>query len=325
MRCIISTQEPTVVPSKFLDLCSFIIAHRFSSPSWMKHLAQHVAAADTMLDGLSSKVRRPASSLHTHAQLLKVVALRTGEALLFAPTALSVREESPFTAWTETAPARARVAPLGRGYLVVRSRLRITRDGGQSLLAVRDEASTTRIAPVAPVVVSPWSVPPDPTPATPAAPASAVLPISAGAPAAAAPAVPVTPVATPAQTTPAVPAVPVVPVVQRAAEVASQGAHARAQSAQSTSSAATLVQAVPMLPAHFDTVMAVLREHKARGVNRLSLCDLGQLRGKARKTKPLRAWPEGEMKKLAKAAQDAGFVRCGWSAKSKDWVELAVA
>jgi hypothetical protein len=56
MRCIISTQEPTVVPSKFLDLCSFIIAHRFSSPSWMKHLAQHVAAADTMLDDLSSKV-----------------------------------------------------------------------------------------------------------------------------------------------------------------------------------------------------------------------------------------------------------------------------
>jgi hypothetical protein len=59
MRVIISTQEPTVVPSKFLDLCSFIIAHRFSSPRWLKHLAEHVSAASAVTDDWASRVRNP--------------------------------------------------------------------------------------------------------------------------------------------------------------------------------------------------------------------------------------------------------------------------
>lgn len=56
MRVLISTQEPTVVPSKFLDLCSFVIAHRFSSPQWLKHLSQHVSAADSLSSEWFSKV-----------------------------------------------------------------------------------------------------------------------------------------------------------------------------------------------------------------------------------------------------------------------------
>ncbi len=40
------------------------------------------------------------------------------------------------------------VAPLGQGYLLVRSRFRVTRDGGHSILAVSDPDSTTRIRPV---------------------------------------------------------------------------------------------------------------------------------------------------------------------------------
>jgi hypothetical protein len=51
-------------------------------------------------------------------------------------------------AYDTDAARRARVAPLGQGYLVVRSRLRITRDGGQSLLAVQDPTTATRLAPV---------------------------------------------------------------------------------------------------------------------------------------------------------------------------------
>lgn len=39
-----------------------------------------------------------------------------------------------------------RVVPLGQGFLVVHSRLRITRDGGHSLLAVRDPEITTRLS-----------------------------------------------------------------------------------------------------------------------------------------------------------------------------------
>ena len=58
-RVIISTQEPTVVPSKFLDLCSFIIAHRFSSPKWLKLLADHVSAAESSFDELFTKVSAP--------------------------------------------------------------------------------------------------------------------------------------------------------------------------------------------------------------------------------------------------------------------------
>lgn len=55
-RVVISTQEPTVVPSKFLELSSFIIAHRFSSPKWLKHLSEHVAAAETVRDEIFAKV-----------------------------------------------------------------------------------------------------------------------------------------------------------------------------------------------------------------------------------------------------------------------------
>lgn len=55
-RVVISTQEPTVVPSKFLELSSFIIAHRFSSPQWLRHLSAHVSAAQERQDELFSKV-----------------------------------------------------------------------------------------------------------------------------------------------------------------------------------------------------------------------------------------------------------------------------
>jgi hypothetical protein len=62
MRVLISTQEPTVVPSQSLDLCSFILAHRFSSPRWLKHLAEHVSAAGSISEDWASKVRVHAMS-----------------------------------------------------------------------------------------------------------------------------------------------------------------------------------------------------------------------------------------------------------------------
>jgi hypothetical protein len=55
-RVVISTQEPTVVPEKFIDLCSFVIAHRFSSPTWLKHLLEHISASDKSSDELWNKV-----------------------------------------------------------------------------------------------------------------------------------------------------------------------------------------------------------------------------------------------------------------------------
>jgi hypothetical protein len=55
--------------------------------------------------------------------------------MVFAPAGLAVSQSA-----SENSKA-ANVAPLGQGYLLVRSRLRITQDGGQSLLAVPDRPS----------------------------------------------------------------------------------------------------------------------------------------------------------------------------------------
>jgi hypothetical protein len=55
-RVVISTQEPTVVPEKFLDLFSFVIAHKFSSPKWLKHLSHHLPSVATSYDKLLQKV-----------------------------------------------------------------------------------------------------------------------------------------------------------------------------------------------------------------------------------------------------------------------------
>ncbi|EIN04825.1 hypothetical protein PUNSTDRAFT_138025 [Punctularia strigosozonata HHB-11173 SS5] len=134
-RVVISTQEPTVVPSKFLDLCSFIVAHRFSSPTWLRHLLEHVAARTT----------------DSSAWFSKIASLKTGEALLFAPSGLSVREmqNGSIDGPDKAIGPLKQIAPLGPGYLHVRSRLRITRDGGHSMLAVRDSVLNTRIGPIA--------------------------------------------------------------------------------------------------------------------------------------------------------------------------------
>ncbi|KAI0344940.1 hypothetical protein BDW22DRAFT_1469295 [Trametopsis cervina] len=129
-RIVISTQEPTVIPSKFLALCSIIIAHRFSSPMWLKELGQHVSAAQGSTEELFSQI----------------IALPTGHAIMFAPNALCVRDTDN---WGEEDGSKSRshglVSNLGQGYLQVRSRLRLTRDGGHSLLAVADPEHTTRL------------------------------------------------------------------------------------------------------------------------------------------------------------------------------------
>jgi hypothetical protein len=49
--------------------------------------------------------------------------------MMFAPAGLAVKEDS------------GDVAPIGQGYLIVRSRLRITQDGGQSLLAIPEDSA----------------------------------------------------------------------------------------------------------------------------------------------------------------------------------------
>jgi hypothetical protein len=109
-RVIISTQEPTVVPSSMLELMSYTICHRFSSPSWIHHLCGHISTPIRATTGAESWQDA-------------VVDLDTGEALLFSPTTICTNRSG-------------QVIKLGNGYIHLVTRPRITRDGGQSILAV---------------------------------------------------------------------------------------------------------------------------------------------------------------------------------------------
>jgi hypothetical protein len=103
------------------------------------------------------------------------VALKTGQALLFAPAGLGLRIDNTLKALVSgesgTGPFAAQ---LGQGYLLVQSRLRITRDGGHTLLAVAD-AAHTRVRRATP----PADVKKTPTPQS----APAALPSPAASPA----------------------------------------------------------------------------------------------------------------------------------------------
>jgi hypothetical protein len=67
----------------------------------------------------------------------QILSLNTGHAILFSPNGLCVKFSDE--------NHEPRVSSLGQGYLTVRSRLRVTRDGGHSLLAVQDAQHSTRL------------------------------------------------------------------------------------------------------------------------------------------------------------------------------------
>jgi hypothetical protein len=143
-RVFISTQEPTISP-KLLDLCSVTIVHRFTSPDWLVSLKNHLAgvsSASTLLKAVDNDesggpvgtaeglnpivldVENPALALFS-----RIVGLRVGEALLFAPSAVTGVVAKPGQL------AEARLTRLSHGVLKVRVRNRITQDGGRSILA----------------------------------------------------------------------------------------------------------------------------------------------------------------------------------------------
>lgn len=114
MRIIISTQEPTIVPPVLLDLCTAVFLHRFSSPSWWEHLIKHVSADFAGSDAFD-----------------KVVQLQTGQAIVLAPTALGV-----FGLNTASEGNSRALSQFGRQYLIMKTRRRVTRDGGASILVL---------------------------------------------------------------------------------------------------------------------------------------------------------------------------------------------
>jgi hypothetical protein len=142
-RIVISTQEPTISP-KLLDLCSVTIVHRFSSPDWLNALTKHLAGIskvaktntgesindeDAIYDGLQGVTMSSDDTiLGLFAQILE---LGTGEALVFAPSAVvSLQQQST---WGKK--PRPKPKNLAHGVLRVNIRARITADGGKSIMA----------------------------------------------------------------------------------------------------------------------------------------------------------------------------------------------
>ena len=117
-RVIIATQEPTISPA-LLDLSSMTIVHRFQSRHWFETLRSHLAGVS--VGGETSK--RDVSGIFQ-----KIADLNAGQALLFSPSAmLGVDQDSN--------EARLEMQKLGIGYAKVQVRMRLTADGGRSILA----------------------------------------------------------------------------------------------------------------------------------------------------------------------------------------------
>ncbi|GJN70693.1 hypothetical protein PLIIFM63780_002717 [Purpureocillium lilacinum] len=163
-RVIISTQEPTISP-KLLDLCSVTIVHRFTSPDWLRALKGHLAGATALNKGRSGVKAYETNLLddspaHAGAEMQlfsQIVSLRTGEALLFAPSAVvgvckytiessttdtgSNEQKSEDSHETAVEPEEGvsktvtELLRLEHGFMKIRVRKRITQDGGRSVMA----------------------------------------------------------------------------------------------------------------------------------------------------------------------------------------------
>ncbi|KAG1715954.1 hypothetical protein ID866_1243 [Astraeus odoratus] len=118
MRVIISTQEPTVIPPVLLDLCTVSILHRFSSPSWWQHLSNHVSADISGDDAFD-----------------RVVRLETGEAIVLAPSGFGVFPDAPSSGSKQNTTV-PKLNQFGRRYILMKTRRRVTLDGGSSILVV---------------------------------------------------------------------------------------------------------------------------------------------------------------------------------------------
>lgn len=113
-RVIISTQEPTISP-RLIDLCSITVVHRFSSPEWYQTIKKHISIDD----------KKAANGDEDDMDgLYHISSLRTGEALVFAPSSYLLDERQ------ETIDVKHRSFKM-----VIRKR--ITWDGGQTITSVR--------------------------------------------------------------------------------------------------------------------------------------------------------------------------------------------
>ena len=130
-RVIIATQEPTLSP-KLLELCTVTIVHRFTSPSWFKALQGHIAGLSDEFavdEKNESREHGEVDEKQSISKILRdIVELQTGEGLLFCPTAWLDGEK-------DLKSNSYRPRKLGIGHMRIRTRGRISADGGQSIMA----------------------------------------------------------------------------------------------------------------------------------------------------------------------------------------------
>ncbi|KAI0314555.1 hypothetical protein OF83DRAFT_1136202 [Amylostereum chailletii] len=311
-RVVVSTQEPTVVPTQLLDLCSFIIAHRFSSPKWLRMLGEHVSAADSDIDELFTKILN----------------LRTGEAVLFSPNGLGLQQDGnvAFQAGDSVdvkkkgktvARVQGGVAPFGQGYLLVKSRLRVTRDGGHSLLAVRDSAITTRLDRVQAQVLSPQATQPsagaiERSQAVPPKPSTGTKLTSAGSTSSALPR---------ARNTPSDGRPPLQPV-QKSGQIGLVSSKSVPHPAKTKAHGSQPAVGVSSQKSLYEPLLRHLRKQAAAGEVRVTF--------KATRTHFLREEPEAygikksRLNHLFETAATMGLVRRGGEGKDR-WMELVVS
>jgi len=122
----VSTQEPTIAPA-FMDLCTITIIHRFSSPAWLRALEAHIAVMQQPEPNtIAQRDDHLASRKEVTRKLFeKIIRLDTGEALVFAPSAMVAIGNSD----------RLSMNGSTRSYIRVKVRSRLSEDGGRSVLA----------------------------------------------------------------------------------------------------------------------------------------------------------------------------------------------
>lgn len=120
-------QEPTVIPPILLDLCTMAIIHRFSSLAWWNHLSNHLAAEfEPMAFDTVVGLQVGASFDPIWLSSIDRSFLKTGEAIMVAPSSLV----------TMGIGGREALQQLGRRYMLVRTRKKLTADGGKSRLVI---------------------------------------------------------------------------------------------------------------------------------------------------------------------------------------------
>lgn len=126
---VISTQEPSAIPTPLIDLCSFIICHRFSSPRWFWHLNPHLPIGHQTGGGADGS--KESADLSWYDEVLQ---LKTGQALLFSSGAviLTMPEEE--------------VALLGAGYMLIKTRPRATMDRRGSAVNAKEPMAILNMA-----------------------------------------------------------------------------------------------------------------------------------------------------------------------------------